>query len=85
MTGRAPCAAAGVGAIAIAAGGLGGRIGRIMVRVTDPVTQDPLYVAAHDLLYGYLSQWYSPLVRAWARPVVRISQDSVQGLVDSLP
>lgn len=60
----------------------GGNIGRVIVRVTDPATGDPLYVAAADALFGYISDWYSPLVRAWERPTATVgggTADQVAG------
>ena len=55
------------------------------MRVTDSVPGDPLYVAAHDALFGYFSQWYSPLVRAWARPLASVGTDTPDDVVGSLP
>jgi hypothetical protein len=64
---------------------IGGNIGRVILRVKDPVAGDPLYVAAGDVLFGYLSQWYSPLVRAWARPVVAVGEDTPGDVTESVP
>jgi hypothetical protein len=51
--------------------GQGAKIGRVLVRVTDSATGDPLYTAAADPLFGamYVS-WYSPRVRGIARGLV---------------
>lgn len=40
----------------------GARIGRVVVRVSDPTTGDPLYAGAADSYIGSTTQWYSPLV-----------------------
>lgn len=61
----------------IALAPLGGRIGRVIVRISDPVSRDPLYVAGHDLLYGHLGDWYAPIVRAYARPLLGAPADAV--------
>jgi hypothetical protein len=49
----------------------GGRIGRVLARVTDPTSGDALYTAAADALFGATSMsWYSPHVRGTARGLV---------------
>jgi 2-keto-3-deoxy-galactonokinase len=44
----------------------GALIGRTIVTVRDAASGDPLYVAGDDVLYGRLSQWFSPLAAAYA-------------------
>ncbi len=49
----------------------GARIGRVLARVDDPITGDPLYTAAADALFGSMElTWYSPHVRGIARGLV---------------
>jgi hypothetical protein len=38
----------------------GANIGRMIVRVEDSITKDPLYVTAEDVLWGYHGGWISP-------------------------
>lgn len=40
----------------------GGNIGRLILRITDPVNHDPLYVSADDPSWGFHSAWTSPIV-----------------------
>jgi hypothetical protein len=40
----------------------GGDVGRTLVTITDPTSGDPLYTAGDDRLWGYSSEWISPLV-----------------------
>jgi hypothetical protein len=40
----------------------GANIGRTMTTITDSGNGDPLYVAGDDRLWGYSSEWISPLV-----------------------
>jgi hypothetical protein len=41
----------------------GANIGRTILTVADSNTGDPLYVSADDRLWGYSSEWISPLVQ----------------------
>lgn len=62
---------------------LGGNIGRVIVQVHDPLSGQPLYVAAHDMIYGHLSQWYAPRVAAWAQPLRTIDPPAPDEMVDT--
>jgi hypothetical protein len=49
----------------------GANIGRTVTTITDSTTGDPLYVEADDRLWGYSSEWVSPLVAGlpgWQKP-----------------
>lgn len=43
----------------------GGRIGRVIVEVSDAVSGEPVYQAGGDSFLGFVGEWYSPLIAGW--------------------
>jgi hypothetical protein len=43
----------------------GGRIGRVIVEVTDVLSGEPVYQGGADSFLGFAAQWYSPLIAGW--------------------
>jgi hypothetical protein len=42
----------------------GANIGRVTVAITDSATGQPLYAGGADSMFGFVTEWYSPLVQA---------------------
>lgn len=60
----------------------GANIGRTIVEITDPVTDDPLYMSADDKLWTYHSSWYSPLVAGFSGRGPAVSPEGIQQAVE---
>jgi hypothetical protein len=64
----------------------GANIGRTMVTVTDITNGEPLYASANDVLWGYRSRWYSPLVEAYSdQSLERAGNASPESATSALP
>lgn len=63
----------------------GANIGRVTVEISDSATGQPLYAGGADSMFGFATEWYSPLVQAIVPPDGVHAEDitdDVQGAVE---
>lgn len=53
----------------------GANIGRVTVEISDSTSGQPLYAGGADSMFGFVSEWYSPLVKAVVPPQAFDSED----------
>ena len=60
----------------------GGRVGRVIAKARNALNGQPLYVGGADPFLGYVSHWYSPLVRGIAGSDPAIAASTGNATID---